>query len=741
MTYSVDTARDSHDVGFYVAFDGVAERVASEDFAATLGLSGTYLPVLDVQSLSGFSRQLDRDRHVVSEGALTFAVFCPDGPEGADVRRVFRRRGGTSAILEAGLTASSTVVDTAAATWPNGTTIHVDREAIVLGTWGGAFYSGCTRGAHGSEAVAHAVGSTASSVPRFWWTRGVRLVAVYRDTGNERTIWAGNLSESPVYDTGRMIFSATGRINHLLLSPIVTGWGDYEPSLAEVPSSQAGRILRCHYVEPSDANNFAYASGETFLRVDAGDSVGFYWIEDVGASYLDVDLTKRVPSGAFAGQGGYATSYAIDVNQVREGKKVTLRQVGLVNGRCGHAFLKVALSSLGDGANDSVFDVLPGVSPLSTGVYRRRMGAAIPLALVDRASFLQMPGGRDTDVYWLDEEGNLGDFWTEIAWRAGGYIYVNGDGRLAFKRYVPVDVRASVSSYNAEESFIVSDVSTADDERSALARAVIHGNYDPVSGEYRRRLEIVWGEDAGIYERDGSIEIKSKSIKLGSTGEGYTSLEGSFERERARRIHAGRRHSYRMPWRLHEIMEPGARFSLTDSRVVDFAGGGSVAGRYVEVTSVEYDVAALMITVTLDEIPRGWQVCPSAFVASWSSPNLVLQDRALNLGGTSSYADKAMEFPSDGFAAVRIFDASATPPFSASTLLNIVSVSGDTIVTSGTPSFTPANGDVAVYTSSRGVDSTNPNVHGANTEDFAFGASGGMIFLTLSGEKPGPSWG
>lgn len=741
MTYTTDIAVDSHDVGFYLTFDGIETMIGTQDFNATHGISGTFLPQLDVNSLGTCSRTLNRETHIVEEDALSFSVFST--PETLDL---FRRRGGTTTRLATGVTWSATtiVLLSATNTYANGATIYAGRETITLGTHGGSgSYTGCTRGAHGSERIALDDGTIISDVPRFWWTRGVSLTAVNLGTGTTKALWFGSLSDAPTYSDGRLVFSTTGRMNDYLMRPIATGWTDYKPASIERPSAS---VVRCVFADTRDQYQFASSEGESFVRMEIEGKTGIFWFDDADltSTHLDIDLNNAVPAGViFGGGGGYQTTFGINfLPEADENPDVTLRQIGIVQGRCGHVALKVALSINGDIANSDPWDCLPGVAPNAsseTAVWRRRMGAGLPESRVDVSAWLDILGGKPSDLYWMTEAKNLGDFLAgELMWRTGAYALVDDTGRLSVQSYAPVSVRGSLTTYDAEAVLIAAEVSGRDDEQGAPARARIQANYNPITGDYLRTLDIVWFDDAPIYDRDGSLEISSTAVRLGTGADDYASIEASFDRVRSRRIHSGRRMAYRVPWRFHEILQPASRIAVTDSRMPDFEGSTGITARTVEVVSVTYDFAGLFLIVELEEIPRGWIWAASGIVRSWSSPTLTLNDIALNAGGPGVAANKATEFPYGApGGAIRVYDASASPPFSVSTTaLTITGVSGDALTTSGTPSFTPAAGDLVVM--SFGDDDATANDIGAFTRDMAYSANDDG---TLTGGVVGPKWG
>ena len=89
---------------------------------------------------------------------------------------------------------------------------------------------------------------------------------------------------------------------------------------------------------------------------------------------------------------------------------------------------------------------------------------------------------------------------------------------------------------------------------------------------------------------------------------------------------------------------------------------------------------------------------------------------------------------------IRVYDASATPPFSSSERLEVSGVVGSVgLKLAGTPSTTPAAGDLVVLDISGDVNDTNDI--GADVEDFAFGADDEYVIgQGTSYERAGTRW-
>jgi hypothetical protein len=363
------------------------------------------------------------------------------------------------------------------------------------------------------------------------------------------------------------------------------------------------------------------------------------------------------------------------------------------------------------------------------------MGAGIPSGEVDVEAWQGIVGGTTTALEPLLEEERLGAFFERALWRTGGYAYVTGGGKLSWKKFDGVAIRASVTSYTAQSSFLVGDVVATDDEADTPGGATIRGNFSPLSEEYKRTIDVLWFDDADIYgDKDQRYQYESRSLRLGEGGASWADAEVALDRRRARRAYAGRKTSYRMPWRLWQAMLPGTRISLTDSRLDDGEGGVGVSGRYYEVIRFTPDWAAGYIMVELDEVYRTTVYAPSGIIDSVSGggadPTITLE--------VDEYDDDSQpgfDFPAG--CTIRIHDF--TDDFATTTTLTVASRTATTLVCTGTPGFTIATRDLVEIAISGDVGATNDV--GADVEDFAFAAGSDLLIDSGADERDGPRWG
>jgi len=731
MAYADDLDSDHHRRAFYVAFAGIERRFSTHDLTGIV--TGQFSVGLLSESLSGGDRTLDMQYGVVTDSGLSFTIT-----DGDAARATFRRRGGTETSLAVALTSSGNEVTlgSGAATYANGSTIYLGSETIILGTHSGSgVYASCTRGAFNSTATAHAVSEVISSVPRKWFTRRVTLYEVMLDTGTEAAVWYGALSESPSWAPGLRMFSATSRMDEWLTRPICTGFKDYQVDTSTmIISSTAGTVF-IDFADATEELEFAVAANGAWLRVDIDGLVGFFFFEEdeLTSSGLTLRLDRQLSTDV-----GGLFSTAFTLTQFQNASEISVRQIELVNGPLSAQALAVIRSRVG---NDS-FDVLPGrdsnaAGTSFSGFFRKRMGAGIPSGEVNVSSWQAINGGSTTELDPLFGEERLGSYLERLLWRTGGYAYQDGNGRLAWKKFDGVAVRGAVTAYDAESEILHGDMTATDDEADAPGTATVRGSFSLTQEEYKRSIDLAWFDDADLYgDRDGRYTYESRSAKLGTGSAGWSVLEQSLDRMRARRIYAGRRTSYRIKWRYRLAFLPGTRVSITDSRLDDSEGGVGVSGRYYEVIRYTPDFVGGFIVVELDEIYRSSVVAPSARVqgtpAGGANPTITLASG----GQYDDDGNPANDFPIGCTIEIR----DATDNYLTTTTLVIASrPSGTQLATTGTPGFTLAGNDLVEMKISG--DTGNVNDVSADVEDFGFAADSGLLIDSGGDERDGPRWG
>lgn len=698
----------THNVGYYLSFDGIATRLATHKFSdAPWSLSGTYQ--IGMRLPRGSSIKLDRRQGLVKPGGFTVDVLAR-----AAVDTYFARRGGSDDQLSSGVSASdaSVTLKSGTNTYADGATVHFAKEAITLGTHtGSGTYTGCTRGANSTYARPHRADTVISDRPRVWMGRRATLTEVNLETGSETVVRAGILAKSPNEKDGMWSLQFLD-LSRELNRQIAVGWETQD-------------VLAVTYAEDEmtfevdDARNFV-AGG--YVRIDHPRGVDFYKVDavDTANRTFNVDYT-----GLIARSNELRLGRDFEIRP--EDGRMTARQVEIIWADPASAALTVMLSDLGDGTNNATYDDLKGVSPAFTAatvdVAGKRFGAAIPASWVDVSTWEALEGLGGRQVFILEEPMRLVDFLVrEVAWRLGGYVYVTQAGLISFRRYLPSVADSSLTTYD-EGDLASPGVTVVDDESEVLASAIFECNYDPFTREYRRRVEALWPSTFDEYgDETTRLRLSSRSLRVGdavnsplfSQPIGEQEVVVALDRQFARTQDGLRKVSLAFGWQHHLSMHPGEKFKLTLPKPSDGEGGRGFTARQYEVTSVDPELDNGRSLVTAEEAPPGWLIAPACFVADYFGGTI-------SIDLTGAEADLFDSSPGEDFPSactIRMFDASASPPFSTSQTVTVsnVTANGFDISTPGT--FTPAAGDLIILEYS--ANTGNTNAAGGDVRDHLF---------------------
>ena len=703
----IEAAGDSQRVGFFIAFDGIETRLSTHAFTD----GATYLSLLTGPP-TGAGQVLDRQQGVVKPGGYSFSCR-----EDADLSMggFFARRGGAESPLVAGLTASATTIEVLDSVWADGATVYLGQETITLGAYTSSpspRYTGCTRGAHTSEAIAHQKGSEISDKPRHWLGRKATLYEVNLATGTSGAIRSGLVSSSPVFNQGEWTVD-TIDLSTVLARPISTGWSE-EPIL-DIDFTWDTVVF-------SVADAAIFGGDGDVIRVTTEDGIITYEISEVDTGSTPNTITVWSNSSKRAGNM-LALPRNVDL------ANATIRQVAIIDTTPGFAALIVLLSQLGDGTNHATYDRLIGIpSTMGDGVQARKLtGAGLPASYVDVDSWANAGRG-EVCRFVIDESMSALDFlWREILWRLGGYVYVNGAGQIAFKRYDPGTADSSLDVYD-ESDLASTDISVVDDEAEVIGGAEIECNWDPVARKYQHKTSIVFAETQEIYgTKSNFLKLSSRSLRIGivdptrlaSNPISEAVLTSLFLRQHARTRLGLQRIRVAFKWRHHLRFFVGYRFKLSLASPPNGQGGSGFTSTICEVVSSAPENEAGLVVIECEIMPTGKIVAPALKAVAFSG-NQIIGDSSDALA-PSPVDVQAPLFPVG--SEVRIFDASASPPFSVSEK-QIVTACNDvaTVTVDALPSsFTIAAGDIVklVWSPNTG----NPNGIGADVNDHAMIAS------------------
>ena len=652
--------------------------------------SAPFEPALDITSISASGSSLDRGRSLIIPGGFSARIM-----DGTTQRSILSRRGGNEDVIDGSISRTTTDIDTVTVNNPSGGVAYLERETVLLGTVSGFTFEKCQRGAWGSQPIAHGGGMVMSSRPRHWMGRRATLVAVDLDTLNSQTIRAGITSQSPQFSEGAYDLDFVD-VQKELNRPLMRGW---------LPQRSADWSVIGYNVDVVVTDSLNFVDGpRSFVRVDGPDLLRVHTLAagtvTTGTHTVRLDLAS------------IRYDESVEDLRVPSDAELELRQVTIITQDPATAALQVMLSVLGDGANNATYDVLPGRAPDATSPIRQ-VGAGIPSDWVDVAAWEALRGIGGVCTFYLEEETRLLDFLiNEISWRLGGYVYVTDDGKISFQRYVVDTPLASTSTFTKAD-ILAGAVSLADDESETVGRVSIECNYNPGQREYRARHQVVFADLNGTYGDDlASVELQSKSLWIGSGGgslnsapTGQWEVITSFDRMYSRTKDGVRKVRFRLPWKQHLTVKPGFVFKLTDDRQPDFAGSVGISQRTHEVTAANPDPQSGSLEVEAEEVPRGYLVAPSALVSSYDAgTGVITLNTSTDFYGTEPGFDFMLG------ATIRVFNASASPPFSTSQLGTIASLTANTIGTLGFVS-SPASGDLIVidYTADTGSTAVNTN--------------------------------
>lgn len=713
--FTIGSSRTSNTPPSPGTWDGYIEDVVlwkihhSRDKAlAYLSLaSAPFEPALDVASIGASGSSLDRSRSLIIPGGFSARVM-----DGEVQREVLSRRDGTTDTLLLAVNPSIKILETESSDNDSGRVVYLERETILLGTIDGDDYLLCERGAWGSSAGTHGAGMVISSRPRHLMGRRGTLWAVDLDTLNSQVLRAGILSSSPQFSEGAYDLDFVD-VQKELNRPLMRGF---------LPQKSADYNVNANFtfnVEVDDASNFVDGT-RSQIKVSADD---FYAVYNAPSGTVNT-ATNAVNSLSANNLLFKDVGPSVDKEVQNTGTfpdiELELRQVQVITQDPAIAALQLMCSILGDGANGT-YDVLPGRAPSATSPIRM-VGAGIPADWIDITAWEALEGVGGVCRFYIEEETRLLDFLVEeIAWRLGGYVYVTAEGKISFQRYRAIAPNTDASTLS-KSSILGGAVSVVDDEADTVGRVSINCNYDYVEREYMAKHQVVFADLNGTYGDDlASIELESKSMWIGGGGSALNSppssqweIISSFDRIYSRTKDGVRKLKFRLPWNLHTTYIPGHAFRLSDDRLPDFSGGVGITSRAHEVTSSTPDTQTGTVEVEAEEMPPGYLIAPAAVVVSSSiGPDTLTLDTTTDYHGTEPGLDFIVG------ASILLFDADASPPFSASDPLYVTAVTGSTIEVGGFGTITPAVGDIVVMEYDLFPPNTSPAT-GAAVEDHLY---------------------
>lgn len=731
MTYSDDIlSKSNHKIGYRISFDGIETSISTH-----ASISGAISSLVRPPDGSGTS--LDRSRSLVMPGG--FAAECFGNQQ---MISYFARRGGTTATLEEGIETTTTTLRLNEGTiFSPGSTIYVEKETIILGSISAGEYTGCFRGSYKSELQAHSGGAIASDRPRYWLGRRAKLYAVDLETMNEKAIRTGILSASPRFSNGVYQLSFVD-MQREFNRKIFTGYQSQNGTIENVVSSNVEQNFD---VKVSDIRQFS-TTADGHVKINFGNSFAVFKIRPVQVSVANssVKLILRTLGGWESDLLGYGGEVNSDdeivsyFNSVPDTPEISIQSVGFVRGSPALCALMVTTSRNGDVQNGG-FDLLPGTSaaidPAATDLRPRRIGAGISQGWVDFASWEEYAEG-ESIVVLIDKTMSLIDFLEEIVFLLGGYVYINDDGRISFKKYLPaIPQKLSIDSYD-EGEIINMARSIVDDESEVVSSALVEVDYDFASNKYMKTIEVAWASTWQTYgEGRSQIKISSRWLRtadsrlntnLASSIVSEEDIVRMMDRVFARTSDGVLKIKISVPFKFSDLFRPGYIFKFSDSTLPS-EGAIGFSNKQFEVVGINPNYQNGRVEVEAEEQPRGWLVAPAAFVDTYDAGTITA---AFVLTGDEKLlfdSDPGFDFIED--CKVIIYQAAAVPSFSTSGVGVVSSTGVDSVTFSAAPTVVPAPGDLIVMDIS--VNTGNTNSTGADVEDHLFNADSSVSPPTL----------
>lgn len=685
--------------------------------------------------------RLDFDQFAESGASLT--VRLRDTPDRV-LRALFasktRRLGWLTGGLGKGTPGPVTLNVNDSTPFPTAGTAFIGAETFVWSSKAtGTTLSSATRAQFGSRAqdqVGDADdGASIYLVPPNWVGRRVELRAVYiddagnSDGSNETTLGVFRLEKHPQSMGGdEWELSCGGLDQYFAKARIYVGQREAKPA-----SDGSGFELDADdsiAINGSDAFLFKVGAVETLVRLNLDSGVVLLPpLASVAAPPLDPSDPSSI---TIVNIGGPVADELLQDALLSLGNGVTniksLQHVAYLTGDPTRILLKLLLSMLGDGTNDSSYDVLPGRGRAGFGEEEWRFGAAIFHLDVDITAFEAFIGTGPSWTLFVDTPMTVSDLLLEWSRCVRAFWRVDASGKLTVTK---IRDKSTASSHTTT-LVALTDAVLLDDEAEAAeieqgpvsSSAQLTANWDPLSGTFLAVVNVTDPELAALFPEDDTVlTIESKALTVDTSTYSYgQSLRNTLVRANPmlvnevlaftrRMILATTRPraflQHRFAWD-EALVVVGDTVRVTNARVPDLLGG-TLSAIDCMVVGRQIDVDAGIVTLRLQVLDRGFRVAPCGVVASWDAGTKT---------ATLSNTDVTGASPGDNFAAgwtVEMLDSSADPNTVAS--LTITAVTSTTLTFSTAPGFTPAAGDLVLPVDAAGLTAS---VSGFAPDDFTY---------------------
>ncbi len=589
MAYATTIQNADQDVQYILKIAGVDRYFASFnlgtwDDSAYGNTHGSLTVNHDIVSTSPSGGKLDHANYLVTSSTLSVDIL-----DSAYLRGVLSMHV-TSQYLGAAIAAATdpvtVTIDDTTPYSPNDY-IHIGKETLKINSVDNATDMTCARAQLGTVAEYHPIGTETGSTPRHWDGRRAYLVTATKNRAGDyeyqefKTYYLENV---PTFHNGVWSMQMSSGLQMYDRS-VYMGFDETSINKIELLNTGGTSFYRVHV---NDTSTFIGSSDESAAFIHAGDMAGVFLISSITAAsgYFDIDFENNLlvndgPRTLTDFIEAMAGSYQSIIS--REGGRIQSVQYfagvpvkhvlylgSLVNSsNPADMLLRIMLSDTGDGSIDADYDTLPGLAPTTTW-HQLRAGAGLTTDQVDKASWLAAASSsiRATNfILGAKGEERLLDIIKEVAPLLGGYVYINTDGKIAFKKYSAAAVSTTVSQTLNDANTLGSD-NLQLDEKTVISSITIHSGYSVIDDKYKRVFNAYYSNRHHQYkDQRGKIEIKSR---MGAISDWQ--VKEIFDALILRWGHGATRVKVSTPWFGHVII-PGDTVRLTNSRLPNLTDG------------------------------------------------------------------------------------------------------------------------------------------------------------------------
>jgi len=530
---------DGRNLRMYVTIEGVRHVLQDDDDdVPTALIASTRTRVKCIATIEQERRELDLVARRAKGGGLRLRLLDDSAHT---LRSIFSMRKRRATFITANVTAAQTVVTVKSTrAFSSDGEFWVGGECVSYTGTTATTFTGCTRGAYGTEARPFRGGSlngqAVYSSPPSWLGRTVTLTGYFLEadgsaptsTAMQEVLGTFDVDSAPSYVGGdEWELSAVDRIDGYLKKAIYSG----------VEQSGSIEMVTEGDVSTGNAHGFVRRDPDLLMLfgISSASALGddaYVVAERPDANTGDMRsyLVRAVTVTATNGATGPFPTVRVDFNlepglnrRLEEHiggqgnvRFKSLRAVAYLREKADVIAMKVLTSRAGDSGNGA-YDLLRGRlnSTATDGepdVLGWRIGAGILAANIDTASFAAVGGDREW-FFVVSEPSTIGDFLRDFCIATDSFIVTNALGQLAAK---PLSsTAASVATIDDDALIGDSEAKAFYDEGNVYPSIVLECGYHHGDAEFTRRIEVHDSEMAERFpHRDETLTLQSRSIYL-----------------------------------------------------------------------------------------------------------------------------------------------------------------------------------------------------------------------------------